>query len=81
MKTILAIALLSLVGCSTYNQHVPVDVAIMPTDCANRMAITRWLEQQSSVPRQSLQSETDYARQRSQIRHRLWTLRYNCQSL
>ena len=58
---------------------VPPDVAIMPNDCANKPAIDRWIESQSAVPRQPFQSEADYDRQRSQIRHRLWTLRYNCQ--
>lgn len=72
--------LLFVTGCAM-QPPVSQDVAIMPNDCANRAAITRWLEQQSSVPRHSLQTEADYANQRSQIRHRLWSLRYNCQSL
>ena len=78
MKRLLPLLLVT--GCAVH-QPQSMDVAIMPNDCANRAAITRWLEQQNTTPRHPLQTETEYAQQRSQIRHRLWTLRYNCQSL
>ena len=51
----------------------------MPNDCANRQAIISWLETQASVPRQAFESEKHYEQTRSQIRHRLWHVRYNCQ--
>lgn len=79
MKTILAIALLSLAGCSTYDRHVPASVAVMPTDCGNRVAIINWYETQLAVPRQPLQNERDYENYRAQIRYRIWHLRYLCQ--
>ena len=79
MKTILAVALLSLVGCSTYDRHVPASVAVMPTDCANRVAIINWYETQLAVPRQPLQNERAYEDYRAQIRYRIWHLRYRCQ--
>ena len=79
MKTILAVALLSLVGCSTYDQRVPASVAVMPTDCANRVAIINWYETQLAVPRQPLQNERAYEDYRAQIRYRIWHLRYQCQ--
>lgn len=75
-----AVALL-LSGCVN-RPHWPVsDVAVMPNDCANIAAIERWLEQQSAVSQATFQSTNEYVQQRSQIRHRLWTLRYNCRAL
>jgi hypothetical protein len=79
MKTILAMVLLSLVGCSTYDQRVPASVAVMPTDCANRVAIINWYQTQLAVPRQPLQNERAYEDYRAQIRYRIWHLRYHCQ--
>jgi hypothetical protein len=79
MKTILAVALLSLVGCSTYDRHVPASVAVMPTDCGNRVAIINWYESQLAVPRPPLQNERAYEDYRAQIRYRVWHLRYQCQ--
>ena len=78
-KHLAPLLLTTLIGCASAPRPMPIDVAIMPDDCANRSAIARWIESQDLIPRQSFQSEQDYARQRSQIRHRLWTLRYNCQ--
>lgn len=80
MKTsILAVLLASAVsaGCAQH-RPAPMDVQIMPTDCANFAAINRWLEQQRAVPRNHMQSQENYEHQQSQIRHRLWSLRYNC---
>ena len=79
MKTILAIVLLSLVGCSTYDRHVPASVAVMPTDCSNRVAIINWYQSQLAVPRPPLQNERAYENYREQIRYRIWHLRYHCQ--
>ena len=75
MKTCIAIVAIALAGCASAPARVPTDVLIMPNDCANREAIARWLETQSL----SLANKEYYEQQRSQIRHRLWTLRYNCQ--
>jgi hypothetical protein len=80
MKTsLLAITLASSisVGCATH-RPAPVDVQIMPNDCANFAAINRWLENQRAVPRNHLQSQENYEHQQSQIRYRIWSLRYNC---
>ena len=78
MKILCAIILVSLVGCGSPT-HVPVSVAALPNDCANRQALINWLETQSAVPRQAFESEKHYEQTRSQIRHRLWMVRYNCQ--
>ena len=79
MKFIAPLLLSLLVGCASQNRHVPPSVAAMPNDCANRQALINWLETQSAIPRQSFESEKHYEQTRSQIRHRLWHVRYNCQ--
>jgi hypothetical protein len=70
---------LFLVGCASQNYTPPASVAAMPNDCANRQAIINWLETQSAIPRQAFESEKNYEQTRSQIRHRLWYVRYSCQ--
>lgn len=78
MKYLIPLSLVVLVGCAAPS-HVPVSVAAMPNDCANRQAIINWLETQSAIPRQAFESEKHYEQTRSQIRHRLWNVRYVCQ--
>lgn len=56
-----------------------MDVSLIPNDCANRQLIINYLESQAQQPRATFESEKDYVRSRSQIRHRIWTVRYNCQ--
>lgn len=79
MKLIAPLLLSLLVGCASQSYTLPVSVAAMPNDCANRQAIVNWLETQARVPRQAFESEKHYEQTRSQIRHRLWHVRYNCQ--
>lgn len=79
MKLIAPLLLSLLVGCASQSYTPPVSVAAMPNDCANRQAIVNWLETQARVPRQAFESEKHYEQTRSQIRHRLWHVRYNCQ--
>jgi hypothetical protein len=79
MKLIVILATVALVGCASQSYHVPPAVAAMPNDCANRQAIVNWLETQARIPRQAFESEKHYEQTRSQIRHRLWHVRYNCQ--
>lgn len=79
MKLIAPLLLSLLVGCASQSHMPPVSVAAMPNDCANRQAIVNWLETQARVPRQAFESEKHYEQTRSQIRHRLWHVRYNCQ--
>jgi hypothetical protein len=79
MKLVIPLLLSLLVGCASQNYTPPASVAAMPNDCANRQAIINWLETQSSIPRQAFESEKHYEQTRSQIRHRLWHVRYNCQ--
>lgn len=79
MKLIVILATVALVGCASQSRHVPPAVAAMPNDCVNRQALINWLETQSAIPRQAFESEKHYEQTRSQIRHRLWHVRYNCQ--
>ena len=79
MKLIAPLLLSLLVGCASQSYTPPPSVAAMPNDCANRQAIISWLETQARVPRQAFESEKHYEHTRSQIRHRLWHVRYNCQ--
>ena len=79
MKLVIPLLLSLLVGCASQSSVPPASVAAMPNDCANRQAIINWLETQSSVPRQAFESEKHHEQTRSQIRHRLWHVRYNCQ--
>ena len=79
VKGFLSIIVLALVGCSTYDRGVPISVAVMPNDCANRVAIVNWYESQLAVPRQPFQHEREYETYRSQIRYRIWHLRSVCQ--
>lgn len=69
---------LALSGCAS-TQSLPLDVSLIPNDCANRQLIINYLESQARLPRATFESEKDYVRSRSQIRHRIWTVRYHCQ--
>ena len=79
MRLVVFIVVAALAGCASQSRQIPPSVAAMPNDCANRQAIINWLETQSSIPRQAFESEQHYEQTRSQIRHRLWHVRYNCQ--
>ena len=65
-----AIVAAVLAGCAA-PQSMPMEVMIMPNDCANKDAIVRWLEKQSSRN----QTKQEYA----YVRTRIWNLRYQCQ--
>ena len=73
------IAALLLTGCASQSAKPPLDVRLIPNDCANRQMIVNYLEDQSRLPRATFESEKDYERSRAEIRHRIWTLRYHCQ--
>ena len=69
---------MAVAGCAT-SRPMPRDVEIMPTDCVNRVQILNWLDYQLKLPRAVLQDQQDYERQQSQIRYRIWSMRYRCQ--
>lgn len=81
MKLVIAVlAATALSGCGMpIQQTPPISVQVMPTDCANRVTVINWLEKQSQHPRQSFESRENYERNRAEIRHRIWHMRYRCQ--
>jgi hypothetical protein len=78
-KLLIALLGVVLTGCVSVIQRAPMDVSMIPNDCANRVSIIRWLEQNAQVPQQNSESKEDYERSRAQIRSRIWTMRYTCQ--
>jgi hypothetical protein len=80
MKINLAVLVttLAFAGCST-NRSPPVDVRLIPNDCANRTMIINYLDQEAKQPRGTFESERDYERHRAELRQRIWTMRYYCQ--
>ena len=77
MKRILLMlaALTVVTGCAQVPRK-PVDVAIMPDDCANSQAIIRWLE---SVITQTQSRDYPNVNYQSELKNRIWRLRYRCQ--
>ena len=66
-------------GCTTYSMsRVPDEVAVLPTDCANKTAIERFLIERSESPKATLQTNEEYNRGKSYYKTALWQLRYNC---
>lgn len=79
MDRIFLIVLAALIsGCATQKQ-MPVDVSLVPNDCANRHAIIKWLESQAQLSKPVFESEHAYEQTRSAIKARIWTIRYSCQ--
>lgn len=77
-KLLIPIVVLALAGCASVIQRPPPAVLAMPNDCANRVAIVNWLTKQSQTPRQ-FEPEQDYENRMSEIRQRIWHIRYHCQ--
>jgi hypothetical protein len=67
-----------IMGCSVAPRQ-PVDVSLIPDDCANRNAIIAWLDKASQHPRLYLQNKEEHERHRSEAKARIWHLRYVCQ--
>lgn len=67
-----------LVGCAQV-PSAPVDVTLIPDDCANRHAIIRWLENVARTPKNMSETEEAYEQARSSVKARIWRIRYNCQ--
>ncbi len=78
MNRIFAIAIVFLVGCAQAPK-TPIDVTLIPDDCANRTAITKWLSDLAQTPRSVSQTEQEYAHHQTAIKARIWRIRYNCQ--
>ena len=63
-----------LVGCA--NVQPPIDVRLIPDDCANQPRIINWLETQAQAV--SAKSTSEYQQYHAQIKNRIWLLRYRC---
>jgi hypothetical protein len=76
-----AIVTAMLAGCASPRDlsRVPAAVQIMPTDCANRVMIIQWLSRQAAISKTPFESQESYDQVQSQIRYRIWNVRYNCQ--
>ena len=82
MKLIaIAVSAVLLTACAAPRDlaRVPASVQIMPNDCANRAMIIQWLSRQAAIARAPFESQESYDQTQAQIRHRIWTVRYNCQ--
>jgi hypothetical protein len=77
-KLLTVLLTVAVTGCISVPRP-PMDVSMIPNDCANRASIIRWLEQNAQVPQQSGETKEDYERSRAQIRSRIWSMRYTCQ--
>ena len=62
-------------GCANVNP--PIDVTLIPNDCANQARIIRWLESQSQLTPVGA-DKVEYDRYRQTVKSRIWNLRYNC---
>jgi hypothetical protein len=69
MKYLLLVLVLT--GCGHFSPKTspPVDVSLIPNDCANQQRIVRWLESQS---------QGEWNEHVAQIKGRIWNLRYTC---
>ena len=72
------IAVLALTGCAYHNMTPPVDVRLVPNDCANQRLIENYLVQQTKRSRNLFETESDYEDRIKDIRGRIWNMRYHC---
>jgi hypothetical protein len=79
-KVFLLSVVLLLIGCAQ-PPRMPVDVSVIPDDCANRQAIISWLERVNDTPKALLETQGEYDQKRSEIKARIWRIRYNCQRI
>lgn len=85
MKQCIFVSLLvmfSLSGCAGItSQPTPIEVALIPNDCANSHHILPWLEGQLNRPPGLFQTNSQYEESIRAIKHRIWTFRHHCNSV
>lgn len=59
--------------------RMPLEVAYVPNDCANAAAINRWLDASARVGKTLFETQEEYEARISQVKHRMWTFRSDCQ--
>lgn len=79
-RIFLLLVVTSLIGCAPIPRQ-PVDVAMIPNDCVNQIAITRWLESLARAPKSPLQTQAQYEQNISSVKARMWNLRYHCNAV
>lgn len=77
MNRIFLLLIVLLIGCAPIPRQ-PVDVTMIPNDCANQTAITRWLESTARAQKSPLQTQVQYEQHISSVKARMWSLRYHC---
>ena len=77
MKILATLVAVATVGCASVPSR-PIDVALVPNDCANQTAILKWLEQTARAPQSRFQSGEAYERNVTMVKARMWDLRYHC---
>lgn len=73
--TIIVAAAILVSACAQVPRK-PIDVSLMPDDCANRHAIIAWLE---NTARHTQTRDYPNERYVSDLKTRIWSLRYRCQ--
>ena len=76
IKKLLPVVLV-LTGCATATSP-PIDVRLIPNDCANQHAIVNWLQRESARPKSTFETQENYELQKSMVKARLWNVRYAC---
>lgn len=77
MKLVFCLILVGLCGCVTVPPQ-PIDVSLIPNDCANQRAIVNYLERVAAVPASRFGDQQSYEQHISQAKNRMWHLRYFC---
>lgn len=78
MNKVFLLCVLLMTGCAMHPRQ-PLDVAYMPSDCANAAAIERWLAASARAPKSIVETQEEYEARISAVKHRLWTFRGDCQ--
>ena len=73
-----AAILLSTTGCAYHNASPPIAISMVPDDCGNIDILSSYLAQQAAISRRPFETEIDYVRHRSEIRKKIWIMRYIC---
>lgn len=74
MRKAIFLSILYLSGCASA-PRMPVDVSLIPNDCANRHAIVNWLENSANF----YQNDRTHEQTVTNIKARIWHIRYHCQ--
>lgn len=78
-NSLLLAALFITSGCASLNALVaPVDVQMLPNDCANQGALIKYYTDLTKLPRNPIVSRDQHERNISKYQREIWRIRYNC---